>query len=407
MSDARAAADETARTSYGRLLAWLSSRTRDVAAAEDALADAFNAALETWPERGIPQSPEAWLLTTARRKLIDNARRQKTRADNIPALTLAAEEAEAAISNNSPFPDERLKLLFICAHPAIDETIRTPLMLQTVLGLDAAKIASAFLVSPNAMSGRLVRAKRKIKSAHIPFETADKEDLAPRLTAVLEAIYASYGAGWNDTSGSESQRSGLAGEAIYLARLLTKLLPDEPEGWGLLALMLLAEARTNARCTDGQYIPLREQDTNLWNLDMIKYGETALATAWRLGEPGPFQIEAAIQSAHVSSMLYKKNVTEDLVLLYERLVELAPTIGACVGYAGALASASKAEDALKCLDGLDARRTEKYQPFWAVRAHILSVLNQTDDAAEAYDRAIGLAQDNAARKFLLEKKSAL
>ncbi len=407
MSDARAIAKEAARASYGRLLAWLSSRSRDVAAAEDALGDAFRAALETWPETGAPASPEAWLLTAARRKLIDGARRRNTRVLSTPALTLAAEEAEAAMRDDKPFPDERLKLLFICAHPAIDAAIRTPLMLQTVLGLDAARIASAFLVSPRAMSARLVRAKRKIKVAAIPFDTPGEQDLASRLPAVLEAIYAAFGAGWDHEAGAEADHHDLTGEALYLASLLTQLLPDEAECWGLFSLMLHAEARKEARRKNGAYIPLSDHDISRWNTKMIAHGEAALAHAWRLKQRGPYQIEAAIQSAHAAARLHDRDVSNDIVMLYQQLVEIAPTIGAYVGYAGALAAAARAEEGLRLLDTLEAVRVENYQAYWAVRAHILGQLTRKQEAVSAYERATGLAQDEATRKFLMQKKSVL
>ncbi len=407
MSDARAIAEQTARASYGRLLAWLSSRSRDVAAAEDALGDAFRAALETWPETGAPTSPEAWLLTAARRKLIDGARRQNTRILSTPALTLAAEEAEAAMRADKPFPDERLKLLFICAHPAIDAAIRTPLMLQTVLGLDAARIASAFLVSPRAMSARLVRAKRKIKVAAIPFDTPGGPDLAARLPTVLEAIYAAFGAGWDFEAGAETDPHHLTGEALYLASLLTQLLPDEAECWGLFSLMLHAEARKDARRINGAYIPLSDHDTSRWDKNMIAHGEAALAQAWRLDQSGPYQIEAAIQSAHAAARLNDRDISDEIVMLYRQLVEIAPTIGAYVGSAGALAAAARPEEGLHLLATLDPARVENYQAYWAVRAHILDQLGRKPEAQSAYDRAIGLAQDEAARKFLMQKKTDL
>lgn len=406
MRDARAIAEETARASYGRLLAWLAARAGDVAAAEDALADAFRAALETWPENGVPDTPEAWLLTAARRKLIDRARREKTYADNAPALALAADEAEAAMRQDAPFPDERLKLLFICAHPAIDAGVRTPLMLQTVLGLDATRIASAFLVAPAAMSQRLVRAKRKIKAAAIPFDPPERHELGLRLAAVLEAIYAAFGAGWDDMNGTEAHGGDLTREAIYLARLITELLPDEAEGWGLMALMLHAEARRDARRFDGRYVPLAEQDAALWDRDMIAAAETALSRAWRCGEIGPYQIEAAIQSAHAASRLQGRDTRADIVALYRKRIELAPAIGAYVGCAAALAAADKAEEALGVLDGIEPARVVRYQAYWAVRAHILAELGRAADAAAAYDRAVGLAQDDATRAFLRARKAA-
>ena len=294
MSEARAIAEDAARASYGRLLAWLALRTRDLAEAEDALADAFASALETWPARGVPDAPEAWLLAVARRKLIDRARRAATRNEAAPGLALVAEEAEAAMQADR-FPDERLKLLFVCAHPAIDAGARTPLMLQTVLGLDAGRISSAFLVSPSSMGQRLVRAKKKIRDAGLRFETPGPEHLAERLDAVLAAVYAAFGTGWEDADGADPRRAGLADEAIFLGRVIVQLLPEEPEALGLLALMLYAHARRRARRKDGAYVPLDEQDTRLWDATLVVEAETALIDAGRHGEPGRYQLEAAIQ----------------------------------------------------------------------------------------------------------------
>lgn len=403
MNGARAIAEETARASYGRLLAWLAARSGDVAAAEDALAGAFQAALEHWPKTGVPASPEAWLLTAARRKLIDDARRRKTRSDGEAALTLAAEEAQARANDAAPFPDERLKLLFICAHPAIDEAVRAPLMLQTVLGLDAARIASAFLVSPATMSARLVRVKRKIKSAGVPFIVPSTDQLPERIAAVLDAIYAAFGTGWNDADGAEGV-SGLAGEAIFLARLVVTLAPEEPEAWGLLSLMLHAEARRMARRKDGRYIPLQDQDTALWDRAMIAMAESALARAAQQNWPGRYQYEAAIQSAHAAGRLQGRDVSGDVVSLYEALLALAPSAGAEAGYAAALSAAGRDADALAALDRIGAARAETYQPYWAVRAHVLMRLDDPR-AAEAYDRAIGLSSDDAARRFLQQQKA--
>lgn len=405
MTDARAIAEETARASYGRLLAWLAARTGDVAAAEDALADAFRAALEHWPKTGAPASPEAWIITTARRKLIDSARRRKTRNDGEPALRLAAEEAEAKAGADKPFPDERLKLLFICAHPAIEASIRTPLMLQTVLGLDAARIASAFLTSPNVMSARLVRAKRKIKTAAIPFVEPPAEALPERMSAVLDAIYAAFGTGWNDVGGAD-ETNDLTAEAIYLAKLATDLVPTESEAWGLLALMLHAEARRAARRRDGVYVPLHEQDAALWDSRLISVAESALARAWNIGRIGRYQFEAAIQSAHAASRLHGRDVSGDVIVLYERLLTLAPSAGAHVGYAAALSAAGRREDGLAALAAVPAAQTETYQPYWAVRAHLLAALGDRAGAHAAYDRAIGLSADDAVRKFLFLKKEA-
>ncbi len=270
-----AAAEAVARRSYGKLVAFLAARTRDVAAAEDALADAFAAALADWPRRGTPDNPEAWLMTVARRKLVDASRRRRTGEAASGHLRLIAEELESVPT--ATIPDERLALMFACAHPAIDSAIRAPLILQTVLGFDAATIASAFLVAPETMGQRLVRAKTKIRRAAIPFRVPESDELAERLDAVLEAIYATFAEGWSDPGGTEARRRDLAGEGIWLGRLVVSLLPDEPEALGLLALMLHAEARRAARRgADGGYVPLGAQDPALWDAAMIEEAEAAL-----------------------------------------------------------------------------------------------------------------------------------
>ena len=407
MTDARRIAEDAARDSYGRLLAWLTARTRDVAAAEDALAGAFQAALEHWPTSGAPKSPEAWLLTTARRKLIDQARRARTRADGVPSLQLAADEASAALSEDREFPDERLKLLFVCAHPAIDKTIRTPLMLQTVLGLDAADIASAFLVAPATMAQRLVRAKRKIRDAGIPFETPGAPEFAGRLAHVLDAIYAAYTAGWDAADGADARCSGLTREAIFLARLTAKMAPASAETHGLIALLLHAEARRPARIVDNEYVPLANQDTALWNRDMIVEAERALARAWSLNNVERFQLEAAIQSAHAAARLQGRDTKDDILVLYRRLIDIAPSIGAQVGYAAALASTGNAAGGLAALDAIEPSRISRYQAYWAVRAHILTALESPDEAAAAYTHAIGLCEDDASRSFLRQRLTEL
>lgn len=251
------AIERAARDSYGRLTAYLAARSRDLAAVEDALADAFASALRSWPVDGVPDKPEAWLLTVARRRLIDHSRHARVHDESVPTLVAATEEAQDLSRMRTGFPDERLKLLFVCAHPAIDPGIRTPLMLQTVLGMDAGRIASAFLVKPSAMGQRLVRAKTKIRDAGIAFQVPNPEELPSRLDAVLEAVYAAYGSGWDDVAGADPRRSGLTAEAIGLGRLLTELCPGEPEALGLLALMLHCEARRDARRgPTGAYIPL-------------------------------------------------------------------------------------------------------------------------------------------------------
>ena len=401
MSDAHRAAELAARASYGRLLAYLAARGRDVAAAEDALGDAFTAALETWPRVGVPDNPDAWLLVAARRRLVDRARHTGVEATAAAALRLAAETADVNAARESIFPDERLKLLFVCAHPAIDEAARTPLMLQAVLGLDAARIASAFLVAPATMSQRLVRVKAKIRDAGIGFEIPGPEELPERLHSVLDAIYAAYGTGWEDVAGADPRRRGLAEEAIWLGRLVVTLLSDEPEAGGLLALMLHCEARRPARRdASGAYVPLTRQDVALWSRPMIDEAERILADASRARRPGRFQLEAAVQSVHAQRAMTGHTDWEAIALLYEGLVRVAPTIGARVAHAAALAEARGAAAGLGALDAMPKDVVLAYQPYWALRGHLLRELGRTDEARDAYARAIGLSEDPAVREFL-------
>jgi RNA polymerase sigma-70 factor (ECF subfamily) len=403
VSDAAAAAELAARASYGRLLAYLAARWRDVARAEDALGDALLAALETWPRTGVPDKPEAWLLTAARRRLVDGARHAGVAAAAEADLNVMLEER--ADASPAALPDERLALLFVCAHPAIDEAARTPLMLQAVLGLDAARIASAFLVAPATMSQRLVRVKARIREAGIRFEMPAPGELAARLDAVLEAIYAAYGSGWEDVAGADPRRHGLAEEAIWLGRLLTRLLPDAPEAAGLLALMLHCEARRPARRdAAGRYVPLSEQDVTRWTRPLMEEGERVLAQAARAKAPGRFQLEAAIQSAHAQRALAGTTDWEAIALLYEGLLRCAPTIGARVAYAAALAETRGAHVGLAALEAIPSDAVAAYQPYWALRGHLLKAVGRATQARDAYDRAIGLSEEAAVRSVLLDRK---
>jgi len=402
--DARRAIEQVARDSTGRLLAFLAARSRDVAAAEDGLADAFRAALEVWPHTGVPDKPEAWLLTVARRRLIDRTRHARVREAATPTLLAAADEAQELAETESMFPDERLKLLFICAHPAIDAAARTPLMLQTVLGLDAARIASAFIMQPAAMGQRLTRAKAKIHDAGIPFDVPVASMLPSRLDAVLEAIYAAYGSGWDDLAGADPRRMGLAMEAIGLGRLLLGLMPAEPEVQGLLALMLHCEARREARRTAaGGYVPLSEQDVARWSRPMIEEAERLLAAAEQAGRIGRFQLEAAIQSMHARRAGNGRTDWEAIALLYEGLVRHAPTIGALVGRAAAIAEVRGAATGWAFLQAIPDEAVGSYQPYWALAAHLLKRLDRPEEAAAAYSRAIGLCEDPAMRAFLVQQ----
>jgi len=402
---ARAVAEEAARASYGKLLAILAARTNNIAAAEDALADAFAAALQSWPETSAPDAPEAWLLTTARRKLIDAARRDQTRDKAAPELQRAIDEVQDTMINAAAFPDERMKLLFICAHPAIDKNIRTPLMLQTVLGLDAQRIAKAFLAAPATMGQRLVRAKRKIIEAKIRFDDPDPAQLDERLNDITDAIYAAYGVGYDGETQDGAAAHDLSEEAIYLANLVTGLAPEYAEGHGLFALMLYSHARCSARQKDGIYVPLSDQETALWDKELLETAERALFRASHMREPGRYQIEAAIQSAHVAARLKGIDTSLDILKLYDQLIMLAPTTGAKVAKAAALAQVSRAEEALALLDEISDAHTKLYQPYWAVRAHALQASGDTEGADNAYNKAISLSNDPAVRRYLIEKRA--
>lgn len=398
MGDAATSVEAVVRTSYGRLVSYLSARSGNVAAAEDALSEAMLAALRTWPTGGVPSNPEAWLLHAARRRLIDQQRRHQTHRDNSDVLRQLTEAEHLSVTRE--FPDERLKLLFVCAHPAIDPRLHTPLMLQTVLGLDAAAIATAFVVPAATMGQRLSRAKAKIQQTRIEFEVPNGEELTPRLFAVLEAIYAAYNRAWDDVCGVDCKPQGLAAEALWLARTLVELMPNEPEAWGLLALLQYCEARRRARRNAaGDYVPISEQDPSLWNSERLTDAEGSLQRAFGFGRAGRFQLEAAIQSAHIERILTHHDNWEAICVLYEALVQVAPTLGALVGRAMAGAEARGAAVGLMLLEQLSAETVENYQPYWAARAHCLRQL-QDPHAAAAFHRAIHLTEDTAVRAFL-------
>ncbi len=398
---ARSTADAVARRSYGKLIAFLAARTRDVAGAEDALSESFASALADWPKNGCPSNPEAWLLTVARRKMIDSARRQVSRDAATPELLMLAEGFQAAEADPE-IPDRRLALMFTCAHPAIDEAIRAPLMLQVVVGLDAKVIASAFLVAPAAMGKRLVRAKDKIRQAEIPFKIPEREELPQRLGAVLDAIYAAYGEGWTDPGGTDVVRRELKGEAMFLARLMTELLPGEPEVLGLLALILHAEARGRARRNGGgEYVPLAEQDWAQWDWQMIQEAEGLLGRAGALGSVGRYQLEAALQSAHVYRCRTGRANWAEVVQLYDALSAITGSPVVAINRALAVAELRGAEAGLEAMPlALADGRLAEYQPYWAARAELLAKTSSHEEARRAYGMAIGLERDPAVRRFL-------
>jgi RNA polymerase sigma-70 factor (ECF subfamily) len=402
-------AEATARQRYGKLVAFLAHRLRDVAAAEDALAEAFATALVDWPARGVPASPEAWLLTVARRKAIDAARRRRSGVDAAGHLRLLAEELASSAAREAEIPDHRLALLFACAHPAIDPGVRAPLILQTILGFDAATIGSAFLIAPATMSQRLVRAKAKIREARIPFRVPERAEMAERVEAVLEAIYAAYAEGWSDPAGTEARLRNLADEAIWLGHLVASLLPEEPEALGLLALMLFAEARRAARRNaKGEYVPLADQDPSLWDGRLIEEAEAALYRASWVGRVGRYQLEAAVQSAHVVRRRTGSSDWAAIERLYDGLMALTGSPVVAINRAVAAAETQGPAAGLRALDTVaqDPRLAE-YQPYWAARAELLARSGDRKAAAEAYQRAIGLEADPAVRHFLQQRHAAL
>ncbi len=407
-ASAHRAAEHAARQSYGKLVAWLAARTRDVAAAEDALSEAFAAALATWPVQGVPLAPEAWLLAAARRRAIDMTRRRRTAEAAVDHLLLSIEEATAETGDTGGVPDQRLRLLFACAHPAIDPAMRSPLMLQTVLGLEAATIAAAFLVPAATMGQRLVRAKRRIRDAGIPFRLPDHADLAARLDAVLEAVYAAFSAGWADPAGLDQRRQGLVEEALWLGRLLADLLPEEPEALGLLALMLHAAARSAARRDGGGYVPLSAQDPARWDAAAMDEAEAVLLRASALHRIGRFQLEAAVQSAHAARRRSGRTDWAAIVELYDGLLEQTGSPVVAVNRAVALSETDGAAVGLAALDALAGEPgLAAYQPYWAARADLLARLGAGAEADAAYAQALALEPDTAARRFLEARRSGL
>ena len=404
--EARSTAEAVARRSYGKLVAFVAARSHDLSAAEDALSEAFASALQSWPQNGCPANPEAWLLTVARRKLIDMTRRQHGSElvdEDLDRVARGATPADGEI------PDRRLALMFACAHPAIEAGIRAPLILQVILGLDAATIASAFLMSPTAMGKRLVRAKSKIREAAIPFCIPEREELPGRLDAVLAAIYTAFSEGWSDAAGTDSARRDLTSEAFFLARLASEMLPNEPEAIGLLALMLHAEARRGARRSeDGEYVPLAKQDPVRWDSLMIDEAEALLVRASAFGVTGRYQLEAAVQSAHVYRCRTGNANWEAVLHIYDALLTITGSPVVAINRALALAELHDAHAGLEAMpDHAGDGRLAEYQPYWAARAELLAKADAHEEARQAYEIAIGLERDPAVRRFLERRRSGV
>jgi RNA polymerase sigma-70 factor (ECF subfamily) len=399
---ATSALAEIARESYGRLLALLAAPSRDIAAAEDALADAMERALTRWPDDGVPDNPAAWLLVVARNRLRDTWKSAARRTNVALDETDWESEASAAVDVTAgpAIPDRRLELMLVCAHPAIAAGVRTPLMLQVVLGVDAVAIAEAFAVAPAAMAQRLVRAKKRIRDTGIPFALPDREHLAERLPAVLEAVYGAYAIDWQLVP-QGSPLESLSGEAVHLALVLADLLPDEPEVLGLAALICLSEARRPARrADDGCFVPLGEQDTGRWDLTMVARGEALLRRAHTQRRPGRFQYEAAIQSAHCSRISRGPVDAETLRTLHRALVRTAPSLGARVALAALDGEIDGPAAGLQALDALTDPAVQRFQPALTVRAHLLARAGRLDEAARGYRRAIEVTSDPGVAEYL-------
>ena len=394
------AAEAAARESFGRLVSYLAWQWRDIAAAQDAMGDALLKALEVWPVSGIPDSPDAWLLSVAKRELLQVARHNKVRSDPAVTVLLAQETFEEDLV---AIPDARLKLMFVCAHPSIDEKIRIPLMLQAVLGLQVAEMAPALMLSPTTLAQRLVRAKQKIRDAGIRFEEPELGELPERLAFVLESIYGAFGLSLDAVDGAESRITDLQDEAMYLCDVVCQLLPGEPEAHGLLALMKFIRARRHAQIdVSGRFVPLAKQDVLLWDRNAIVSADQTLWIAAQQRRPGPFQLEAAIQSAHCHRLFTGTTPWNGIAALYAQINSYFPTHGSLVAGAVAIGEAGDVQAGLRQLEEMDKSQVKSFQPWWVAKAYLLSLSHPLDlDAADqAFQIAIGLTTQSRLKAHL-------
>jgi RNA polymerase sigma-70 factor, ECF subfamily len=396
-------AEQAARDSRARLLVLLAGRLRDISAAEDALADAFALALAHWPQSGVPDRPEAWLMTAAKRAAGHAKDRTATAQRAVATLVLMAQEQEDKMTTTRVFPDHRLGLMFACTHPAIDADTQTPLMLQVILGLTADRIAPAFLITASALGQRLARAKARLKSAHVTFELPGPDELANRLPPVMEAVLAAAALGWEGIPGSDPTRADLASEAAYLAELLAELTPQSPEPRALLALVQYVTARAPARKQG--YIPLADQNTDLWDRNLIRTANQNLRQAASVNAgrpvPGRFQLQAAIQSVHAARASTGITDWAALDLLYAAHNRHFSTIGSLVAAVAVTMERSGPVAAILALDQI--KGIDGFQPAHALRAEALFRAGNQVEARIALARALGLAEDPALRDWLARR----
>ena len=391
------------RAEYGRSVAVLVRVFGDIDIAEEAVQDAFAIALQRWPADGLPPSPAGWIITTARNRAIDRLRREESRDDRQAQAALLHARDEPV--EEGPVRDERLRLIFTCCHPALAPAARVALTLRLLGGLSTAEIARAFLVSESTMAQRLVRAKGKIRDAGIPYRIPREADLPDRLRAVLAVIYLIYNEGHTASSGERLDRADLGAEAIRLGRVLVELMPDEPEAQGLLALMLLLESRRPARATaDGGLVLLADQDRRLWDRDLIDEGQAVVRRCLRRDDPGPYQIQAAINAVHSDASAVQDTDWRQIVRLYDQLLAVSPTPVVALNRAVAVAEVDGPEAGLALVDALDL---DGYYVFHAIRADLLRRLGRNAEAAAAYAAAIERTDNAAEQEYLQGRRDAL
>lgn len=389
------------RASYGRLVGWLVRGTGDLQLAEDAVATAFASALASWRSTGVPDAPEAWLRVASRNAAI-SALRQAARTTSLDDDKVTGMLSDAPDGIDDPAADERLRLLLLCAHPALDEKLHAPLMLQVVLGIDAARIASVFLVPPSTMGQRLSRAKQKIRDTGLRLRDLDADELPARLDAVLRAVYAAYGLADPLHEEEAVDDDALRAEAIRLAEVIVDLTRERSaEALGLLALLLHTEGRRAARVVDGRFVPLAEHDTALWNAPLRQRADAMLQRASALGAPGRFQWEAAISAVHSGRAVSGRTDWGAITVLYQGLVQQHPSIGATIGAAAAHLEAGDARAADALLDSVPLEAVAAHQPYWVCRARVARALGDAPGQRSAAARAIGLTRHPAVRQHLI------